>query len=153
MELPLKAHHIAPRLATGAFILHSGLGKLSADEQTEEGLHAMATHAYPFLSRLSPHRFTRLLGTAEVTLGAALLTPLVPSGIAGAGLTAFSSGLVGLYLRTPGTHAKGSPLPTQQGIPLAKDSWLLAIGLGLLTDRASWSCPRPAGRRRSGRRR
>ncbi|MFF4761678.1 MauE/DoxX family redox-associated membrane protein [Streptomyces sp. NPDC001292] len=153
MDLPLKAHHIVPRLATGAFILHAGLGKLSADEQTEQGLHAMAIQAYPFLGRLSPHRFTRLLGTAEVTLGAALLAPLVPSAVAGAGLTAFSSGLVGLYLRTPGAHAKGSPLPTQQGIPLAKDTWLLAIGLGLLTDRASWSWPRLRARRRCARRR
>jgi hypothetical protein len=29
---------------------------------------------------------------------------------------------------------QGSPLPTQEGIPLAKDVWLAGIGLGLLID-------------------
>ncbi len=40
---------------------------------------------------------------------------------------------------------EGTPIPTQQGIPLAKDVWMLGIGLGLviddLTDR---DCPRMA---------
>jgi uncharacterized membrane protein YphA (DoxX/SURF4 family) len=142
MYLPVKPHHIAPRLTTGAFLLMSGLRKLNADEQAEQGLHAMATGAYPFLDRIPPHRFTRMLASAEVALGAALLTPLVPTGLAGAGLTAFSSGLVGLYLRTPGTHKQGSPLPTDEGIALAKDSWLLGIGLGMVSERDAWSLPR-----------
>jgi hypothetical protein len=28
----------------------------------------------------------------------------------------------------------GSPLPTQQGVPLAKDIWMAGIGLGLVID-------------------
>ena len=148
MHLPVKAHHIPPRLTAGAFILASGLRKLSADEETEHGLHGMASAAYPFLGTIDPHRFTRLLASAEIGVGAALLSPLVPSAVAGAGLTAFSSGLFGLYLRTPGTHQKGSPLPTDEGVPLAKDSWLLGIGLGLLSDPDSWSLPCRATRRR-----
>jgi hypothetical protein len=139
MYAPVAPSHVAPRLTSGAFILSSGLTKLRADEQTEQGLHAMATGAYPFLGRMAPHRFTRLLACAEVGLGSALLLPLVPTGLAGAALTAFSAGLVGLYLRTPGTHRKGSPLPTQEGIPLAKDTWLLGIGVGLVSDRRAWS--------------
>jgi hypothetical protein len=138
MRLPLKSHHVAPRLISGAFLLWSGLRKLKADEETEKGLHGMASGAYPFLGGLPPHRFTRLLASGEIGLGAALLTPWVPSGVAGAGLTAFSSGLVGLYLRTPGTRQEGSLLPSEQGLPLAKDFWLLAIGLGLVTDRQAW---------------
>ena len=57
---------------------------------------------------------------------------MVPTALAGAALTAFSGGLLGLYWRTPGMHEENSPLPTDQGIPLAKDSWLLGIGLALL---------------------
>jgi hypothetical protein len=141
MDVPIQVHHIAPRLVTGAFILSSGLRKLKADEATEQGLHGMACGAYPVLGRISPHRFARLLACTEVGLGIALLNPMVPAAVAGAGLTAFSSGLVGLYLRTPGTHHRGTPLPTEEGIPLAKDSWLLGIGLGFLTDRRSWEFP------------
>jgi hypothetical protein len=29
---------------------------------------------------------------------------------------------------------EGTPLPTQQGIPLAKDVWMLGVGLGLVID-------------------
>ena len=46
----------------------------------------------------------------------------------------FSGGLLGLYARTPGLRKQGSPFPTQQGIPLAKDAWLMSIGLGLVID-------------------
>jgi hypothetical protein len=28
----------------------------------------------------------------------------------------------------------GTPFPTQQGVALAKDSWMLGIGLGLVID-------------------
>jgi hypothetical protein len=150
MYAVMRPHHIAPRLTTGAFMLNSGLGKLRADQQTEQGLHGMAAGAYPMVRRMSPHRFTRVLASTEVALGAALLSPLVPTGVAGAGLSAFATGLVGLYLRTPGTHRKGSPLPTAEGVPFAKDFWLLGIGLGFLCDREAWAwpCPRACGRRK-----
>ncbi|GAA2367660.1 hypothetical protein [Streptomyces cuspidosporus] len=141
MYAPMRPHHIAPRLTTGAFILHSGLQHLHADERTGQGLHSMTAGAYPLVGRMSPHRFTRLLACAEVALGAALLSPMVPTALAGAALTTFASGLVGLYLRTPGLHQKGSPLPTEEGIPLAKDFWLLGIGLGFLCDRQAWTRP------------
>ena len=42
------------RVSAGAFILNSGLGKLSADEQAAAGMHQMATGAYPFLARMKP---------------------------------------------------------------------------------------------------
>ena len=29
---------------------------------------------------------------------------------------------------------EGTPLPTQQGIPLAKDIWMAGIGVGLIVD-------------------
>jgi hypothetical protein len=39
-----------------------------------------------------------------------------------------------LYLRTPGMRDEGSLRPTQQGIPLAKDAWMVGIGLALMVD-------------------
>jgi hypothetical protein len=134
MRISIKAAHLAPRIAAGAFILNSGLGKWSVDEETAAQLHGFASGTYPFLSKLKPKDFARLLSAAEITLGAALLVPVVPSAVAGAGLTAFSGGLLGLYARTPGMRKDGTPFPTQQGIPLAKDVWMLGIGLGLVID-------------------
>jgi uncharacterized membrane protein YphA (DoxX/SURF4 family) len=134
MALPMKLRHLPQRIATGAFILNSGIGKLNADEETAAQLHGFAVGTYPFLAKLKPQDFARLLGGTEIALGAALLLPVVPSALAGAGLAVFSGGLLGLYARTPGMRKEGSPLPTQQGIPIAKDVWMLGIGLGLVLD-------------------
>jgi hypothetical protein len=120
------------RLATGAFILNSGLSKRGADAETAAGLHGFAAGTYPMLKELHPERFVRLQAAAEVGLGGVLLAPFVPPTLAGAGLLGFASGLLGMYLKTPGMREEGSLRPTTQGIPLAKDSWLLAIGLALL---------------------
>jgi hypothetical protein len=122
------------RLTAGAYILNSGLQKWGADEQTAGALHGMASNAYPMLKQVDPPRFLRGLAAAEIGLGAALVLPAVPALLAGAGLTAFSAGLLGLYVRTPGMREEGSLRPSQQGIPLAKDVWLLGIGVGLVVD-------------------
>jgi uncharacterized membrane protein YphA (DoxX/SURF4 family) len=134
MRLPVKASHLPSRLAAGAFILNSGIGKLSADEEAAAQLHGFASGTYPFLAKLKPRDFVRLLAVSEITLGSALLIPFVPSAVAGAGLAAFSGGLLGLYARTPGMHMENSPRPTQQGIALAKDVWMMGIALGLVID-------------------
>ena len=57
----------------------------------------------------------------------------MPTALAGAALTGFSGGLLGLYLKTPGMRKPGSLAPTQDGLTIAKDVWLLGIGIGLLT--------------------
>ena len=134
MRLPIKARHLPQRITTGVFILNSGVGKWSADEETAAQLHGFAVGTYPFLAKLKPKDFIRLLAASEIALGAALLVPVVPAAVAGAGLTAFSGGLLGLYARTPGMRKDGSPFPTQQGIAIAKDVWMLGIGLGLVID-------------------
>ncbi|MBC6463087.1 hypothetical protein [Actinomadura sp. HBU206391] len=134
MRILARSHQLPTRLAAGAFLLNSGLTKRAADRQTAEGLHGMAAGTYPFLADQDPEQFTRRLSIAEVALGTALLVPVVPSLVAGAGLTAFAGGLVGLYLKTPGMRQEGSLRPTQQGITVAKDVWLLAIGLGLVME-------------------
>jgi hypothetical protein len=134
MGISVKARHLPPRIATGAFILNSGIGKLKADEATAAQLHGFAAGTYPFLNKLKPADFVRLLAATEVTLGAALLIPVIPAAVAGAGLAAFSGGLLGLYVRTPGMRKQGTPLPTEQGTVLAKDVWMAGIGLGLVID-------------------
>ncbi len=57
---------------------------------------------------------------------------MVPAAVAGTALVAFSAGLLGLYLRTPGMRQ--GLRPTQQGTAIAKDVWLLGIGAGLVVD-------------------
>lgn len=134
MRSPIKSHHLPTRLVTGAFILNSGLSKRSADEGTAQYLHGMAVGTYPFLGKLDPQRFTKLLSTAEITVGSLLLVPLVPTPVAGVALAGFSGGLLGLYLRTPGMREPGSLRPTQQGIALAKDVWMFGIATGFLVE-------------------
>ena len=135
MSLAAKLRRAPSRAATGAYILNSGLGKLKADEATAGGLHGMATGAYPFLSKVSPSVFTKALAVSEVTVGAALLLPIVPAGLAGIALTSFAAGLIGLYIRTPALH-DSRMRPTQAGTPIAKDIWMVGIGLGLVIDAA-----------------
>jgi uncharacterized membrane protein YphA (DoxX/SURF4 family) len=134
MRLPITPSEIAPRIATGAFILNSGLGKRRADAATAAGLHGFAAGTYPFLAKVPPTTFAKALSTGEIVIGAALLTPFVPTAVAGAALTGFSAALLGLYLRTPGMTKPGkSVAPTQEGLPISKDVWMLGIGIGLLT--------------------
>ncbi len=134
MRIPVRARHFPPRIAAGVFILNAGIGKLSADEETAARLHGMAAGTYPFLKNMKPTDFARLLAAAEIGLGSALLLPVIPPAVVGAGLAAFSGGLLGLYANTPGMHKENSPFPTQQGTALAKDVWMAGIGLGLLID-------------------
>jgi hypothetical protein len=134
MRINVKARHLPPRIITGAYILNSGIGKLSADEETAAHLHGFAAGTYPFLGKLRPKDFVRMLAAGEIALGSALLVPVIPPAVVGAGLAAFSGGLLGLYARTPGMRKKGSPFPTQQGNALAKDAWMIGIGLSLIID-------------------
>lgn len=121
---------VPQRLVTGAFILNSGIEKWAGDEQTAAGVHGMAAGTYPFLKNVDPPTFLRALATSEIALGVALLTPVVPGAVAGAALAGFATGLLGLYLRTPGMH--NNLRPTQQGTAIAKDIWMLGIGAGLV---------------------
>jgi hypothetical protein len=130
-----KLWHVPVRLATGAIIVDQGLQKLGADEDTAKWLHGQAVNAFPQFADMDPKDFMQLLSASEIALGAALLgIGFVPSGLAGLGLSAFAGSLTRLYLTAPGTRREGSVAPSQQGIGLAKDSWMLAIGLALVVD-------------------
>ena len=122
------------RVATGAFILHSGLDKWNGPSAQAEGVHAMAAGAFPFLKSMPPERFLKVLAAGEVLTGALLLTPFVPNAVAGVALTGFSGSLLAMYARTPSLRKPGSVWPSPAGIAVSKDVWMLGIGLGLLAD-------------------
>jgi hypothetical protein len=130
----MNLSHYPLRLAIGAFILNSGLSKRDLEGDTAAGVHGMAVGAVPALKRFSPGTFAKLLSTTEIALGTALLVPVVPSALVGAGLLGLSGGLMRLYWATPGMHEEGNLRPTQQGIPLAKDAWLVGAALTLILD-------------------
>ena len=139
----MKLSHLPVRIATGAFFLNSGLSKQNLEGQAAEQMHGWASSAVPALGRIKPPVFVRLLSGTEMALGTALLVPVVPSALVGVAMAGFSVGLLALYLKTPGMRQEGSIRPTEQGIGLAKDVWLLGTGLTLLLDDLS-------ERRRSG---
>lgn len=129
-----RPHHLPLRLLPGAFILNSGLGKRNPDPDTAAHLHAEAARAYPVIKDMDPQSFARMLSTSEIALGAALLAPFVPGAVAGAALTGFSAALLGLYFTDPEARQSDGIRPSGKGIALAKDSWLLAIGLALVAE-------------------
>lgn len=129
-----RLSHIPLRLSTGAYILDSGLKKRNADAETAAGLHGMAANAYPFLKDMDPQAFAKNLSRAEIALGAALLWPLAPTWLVSLGLAGFSGGLFGMYLKTPALREEDSVRPNQQGVPIAKDIWLVGIAAALLLD-------------------
>jgi hypothetical protein len=144
-----KLWHVPVRLATGAIIVDQGLQKLGADEDTATWLHGQATKAFPQFADMDPKDFVQLLSASEIALGAALLgIGFVPSSLAGLGLGAFGGSLVRVYLKSPETRREGSVAPSQQGITLAKDSWLLAIGAALVLDAVFGSSRKRAKRRK-----
>ncbi len=141
-----RISNLPERIAAGAFILNSGISKLNADDEHAAAVHGMAKGTYPFLEDVPPTQFVKVLAISEMALGGALLFPGVGDGLAGLSLTAFAGGLLGLYAKTPGMRSTGSVRPSQQGTAIAKDVWLLGIGLGLVADSMRHS------RRRSRRR-
>jgi uncharacterized membrane protein YphA (DoxX/SURF4 family) len=141
MRIKLSARDVPARLATGAFILHSGLEKWNGPVEQAEGVHGMASAAFPFLGSIPAPRFLRRLAAGEIATGALLLSPFVSGRVAGTALTGFSGALLAMYGRTPAMHRPGSIWPTQAGIPVSKDVWMLGIGLGLMAGSRSRRAP------------
>jgi uncharacterized membrane protein YphA (DoxX/SURF4 family) len=130
----MKLSNLPIRVAAGGYVLHSGLEKWNGGPEQAQGLHGFASGAFPFLAKMNPPTFLKLLSAGELAVGAALLLPLVPDEVAGVALTGFASGLVALYFRTPGMRKPGSVWPSENGIGLSKDVWLLGIGASLVAD-------------------
>jgi hypothetical protein len=140
MSLAAKLRRAPLRLATGAFILNAGVGKLSLDAGTAGYLHGAGAGAYPVLKKVEPTVFGKILAFSEISVGAALLLPIVPAGLAGLALIGFSGALVGMYIRTPGMHDKYLR-PSQEGTVRAKDVWMLGTGIALVVDAALSESP------------
>jgi uncharacterized membrane protein YphA (DoxX/SURF4 family) len=134
MDFRSPARALPARIATGGYILHSGIEKWRGSPEQAAGVHGMAAGAFPFLRRVPPKRFLRVLSVGEMATGTLLLAPAVPVLLAGTALTAFSSSLLTMYLRTSALHKPRSVWPTPAGIAVSKDVWMLGIGLSLVVD-------------------
>lgn len=121
------------RLAAGAFILNAGLGKRNLPEEAAAGMRDSGAVAIPQLANIPAKDFGKYLSYGEIALGAALLTPVVPGWLAGAGLAAFSAGLLDMYRKTPGMTVDGIR-PTPEGTAVAKDVFMLGIAGTIILD-------------------
>ncbi len=130
----MRISHVPLRLATGAFILNSGLTKRGIDADSAAGMQGMAASVVPQAAKMPPEQFGKVLSTSEMALGAALLLPFVSPLKAGLALTAFSGGLLQMYRKTPGMTEADGIRPTQAGSAVAKDVWMLGAGLALVLD-------------------
>ncbi len=129
-----KLSHLPIRAAAGAFILNSGLGKRNLPEEAAAQLQEAGAAGVPQIKQLDPKTFGKVLSTSEIALGAALLTPIVPSWLAGLGLAGFAGSLLKMYFATPGATEADGIRPSHQGTALAKDVWLAGIAGTLVLD-------------------
>lgn len=120
------------RAVPGAFILNAGIGKLNLPPEAAAGMQAMAAQGVPKLGELTPEQFAKFLSYGEIAVGSALLLPFVPTRVAGAALAGFAGGMLSMYFRTPELTENDGIRPSQQGTPVAKDTWLAAIAVALL---------------------
>ena len=121
------------RGVTGAFITNTGVGKIGMPAEHSAGIQQAAASGIPALAKLPSDKFGSWLGWAETAIGATLLAPFVPNRVAGAALTAFSGGLLSMYFRNPENTEADGIRPSQEGMALSKDVFMLAIGLALMT--------------------
>lgn len=125
----------ALRLVSGAFILNTGIGKLSLPPEHAAGLQASAQRVVPQVSTWTPEQFGSRLAYSEIAVGAVVLAPFVSSRLAGLVLGAFSGGLVATYLKSPGMTEADGIRPTAAGTAMAKDFWLAGIAVALIFHR------------------
>ncbi|GAB3941677.1 hypothetical protein [Corynebacterium tapiri] len=123
----------ALRVIPGAFILNAGVQKIGMPAEASEGLQEFAATGVPAVKELPKEKFGTIIGWSEAAVGGALLAPFVPNFVAGGALTAFSAGLLSLYFADEENTEDDGIRPTEKGLDLSKNAWLLAIGLGLLT--------------------
>ena len=138
------------RLASGAFILNSGLNKRGISAEQAQGLRDMSARGLPALANLSPEQFKKFIVTTEIGVGSALLAPFVPGWLAGSALTAFSGGLFSMYLNTPEMTEADGVRPSQEGTGVAKDIFLVGSGLAITADSVA---NRPGKRRKAAKKR
>ena len=130
-KINLRLPSAALRIPTGAYIFDAGLGKFQVDKEGAEGLRDMAADGIPQLGQIDAETFATGLASAETALGAALLCPLIPNRLVGLGLTAFGAGLLSMYFGGDQYTKEDGIRPSDAGKAIAKDSWLVGVGLAL----------------------
>jgi ElaB/YqjD/DUF883 family membrane-anchored ribosome-binding protein len=110
------------RLTTGALVINSGISQFNADAEASAKLHQTASKYVPQLERLDPQVFSKMVAAGQLTVGAALLVPIVPSVAAGLGLSLLGGSLAATKWRTDGMQT-----PTE-------DVLLAGSGVSLLLD-------------------
>lgn len=133
--MALNISSIALRSIPGAFILNSGLGKLKLDRDSAAGLQGKAATGVPAVQDLEPEKFGKAVAYGEIAVGATLLAPFVNDRVAGVVLGGFSAAMLSMYFRDDQMTESDGIRPSGDGIALAKDAWLAAIALGLVTRR------------------
>ena len=131
----LNIANAALRLTSGAYILNSGVGKLRLPAEAAQGLQSMTANAIPQVEKVEPAVFGKAVAVGEIALGALLLTPFVPSRLAGLGLGAFAGSLLAIYLKTPGMTESDGIRPSPNGGAMAKDFWLAGMAVALVCGR------------------
>jgi hypothetical protein len=124
MGISAKARRAPLRLTTGAYVLNTGIATFGVDDDASARLQSTVATYVPQANRLDPRTFSKVVAAGEVTLGTALLLPIVPTAAAGLALTAFGGSLLATRWRTP--DATSAPAVT--------DAWLTGSGASLLLD-------------------
>ena len=135
MEISANVRRAPLRLTTGAFVLNSGVNTFGADDETSKRMQASAAKLVPQVERMDPRTFSKVLAAGEVTLGTALMLPIVPAAVAGLGLTAFAASVLATQRPSNGQHADTTgEQPANQAVPHATEAWMLGAGVSLLLD-------------------
>ena len=120
------------RAIPGALIADSGISKLGMDAESSKGLQDFAATGIPQVKELPSDKFGTIIGASEVAVGGALLAPFVSNRLAGLALTTFGAGLLSIYFRNDDMTREDGIRPSQDGMSIAKDSTMVAIGTGLI---------------------
>lgn len=131
----INTANVALRLVSGSYILNSGIGKLRLPVESAQEIQTMVSNAVPQVQKMEPAVFGKALAMGEIVVGSALLTPFIPSRLAGLGLGAFAAGLVATYLKTPGMTESDGVRPTPNGVHMAKDLLFAGIAVALVFGR------------------
>jgi len=146
----VRTGHLPLRLTTGAVIPNSGLSKRAFPPGAAAGLQNMAANAVSVVRTMRPGTFDKTFSAAELTLGVALLTPVVPSALVGPRWprSAVDCRPCTGRPRACTNRARSVPplRPTQDGTAVAKGVWMFGTGTALLAD----SLAAGAHRRRFG---
>jgi hypothetical protein len=121
-------------LSAGAFVVNSGVSRFGADDAAMKRLQTSAAKLVPQVERMSPRTFSRAVAAGEVTLGTAIMLPLVPAAAAGIGLSVFAASLVAARQPTSGQHVDPTDDATGSAVPNATEAWMLGSGVSLLLD-------------------